>query len=215
MASSACVTSNVTLQAPLRSSVSTDSHRGKGRTIVVANRFSDHRPHRAECGIRKNGYNAEVAKVLCDEPPDRSLAVLLAAELAASGFRVVAPARAEPTTLFVSGVLTQYFTEPKNNYFAGSIETDIGLRLIVESKAGFYASRRFFVKGEEATYFGGQPDLQASSERAVRQMLLATVGAIANLMDQQPVTAVAPTAPPPVPGEAPAPPAAGPTEGVQ
>ena len=190
-----CSFSDVVLQAPLRSSVSTESHRGKGRPIVIAKRFSDNRPRRAECGIKKNGYNSEVAKIRCDESPDHSLAALLAAELATAGFQVIPAARAEPTTLFVSGALTQYFVEPKNNFFGGSYETDIGLRLIVESKAGFYASRRFFVKGDEATYWGSDADLQASNDRAVRQLLLATVGALANLMDQQGVTAAQPAAP--------------------
>jgi hypothetical protein len=177
-----CALTDETINPPRRSEVATGSRRGGNREIVVVAPFGDSRPDSSRCGMKKNGYNVETAKVLCGTAPQYFLPDLLTQELVASGFRVFRKGP-RPGAAMVHGQVVQYFVEPKYNVFSGAIEADIGLTLVVDTPDGFTARRRFYVKGEEGSLWASLEDKQTASDRAVRELLLDTVGAISNLLD--------------------------------
>lgn len=170
--------------------VTTGSRRGEGREVIIKAPFSSGR--RAErCGMKKNGYNKDTANVLCSRPPESTLARLIAQELAASGFRVLTDFKqVGPSTIVLTGKLDQFFVEPKSNFFNATWETDINLFIKATTGSGLVAERRFCVKGEEATVMS-EEDAQRSLDSAVRQLLAAVVGAVANLADRVPSQNVA------------------------
>ncbi|MDB4982244.1 MAG: exported protein of unknown function [Myxococcales bacterium] len=189
-----CAISDVTLMPTLPASVATGSRRGEGREILVFRPFVNQRPQ-ARCGMKKNGYNTESASILCGRDPAFTLADLLVGELAAAGFKVIQdPRSASPSTLVLTGALEQAFLEPKANFSYVTFETDIALHLTVQNAAGLVAQRRFYVKGEEATYFASEDDMQRSFDSAARQLVTNVVGAVANLADRFP-PGIAPPAP--------------------
>jgi hypothetical protein len=199
-----CAINDVTLRPTSPASVATSSRRGEGREVLVFRPFVNQRPQ-TRCGMKKNGYNTESASILCPQDPAFTLADLLIGELAAAGFKVLKdPRAAGPSTLVLTGALEQAFLEPKANFSYVTFETDIALHLTVQTAAGLVAQRRFYVKGEEATYFASEDDMQRSFESAERQLVANVVGAVANLADRFPRAAF-PPATPAVPEEAPAP----------
>jgi hypothetical protein len=196
MATAGCAFTDVTLKRIPAASVATGSKRGEGREVLVFRPFVNQRKE-ARCGMKKNGFNADTASVLCADDPAFALADLLIGELAAAGFKVLAdPLRAGPSTLVLTGALEQVFLEPKTSFVTAAYETDISLHLTVQNAAGLLAQRRFYVKGEEATYFGAEDDMQRSFESASRQLVTNVVGAVANLADRFPPEASAPATPP-------------------
>ncbi len=181
-----CAIPNVTLKPTPAANVVTGSRRGEGREVVLFQPFVNLRKQ-VRCGMKKSGENADIASVICPADPALALAELLAAELTAAGFKVLAdPRQAGPSTLVLTGALEQVFLEPKASYASVTFETDISLHLTVQSAAGLLAQRRFYVKGEEATYFGANDDMQRSFESATRQLVTNVVGAVANLADRYP-----------------------------
>lgn len=137
--------------------------------------------------MKKNGYNAAVASVLCDRQPKVMLADVVAGELRAVGFRVLTDRRqAGSSTIVIAGTLQQLFIEPKLNYFTSVFETDAALTLSARTASGLWAVRTIYVKGEEATVMGSDEDMQLSFDSGVRQLVTAVVGAIANLADRFP-----------------------------
>ncbi|HEY4186844.1 MAG TPA: YajG family lipoprotein [Polyangia bacterium] len=159
--------------------------------------FGDRRSAR-RCGMKKNGYNADTANVLCSSAPNFSLGDLVASELSAAGFKVLSnPNQAGPSTIVLVGTVEQLFVEPKLNYFTSSFETDVALKLSARTATGLLAERRFYVKGEEATVFASEQDMQKSLDSGVRQLVTSVVGAVANLADEvPPVPRVPPPGPP-------------------
>jgi hypothetical protein len=191
--SGACALTDLTLNVPAPAQVTAGTKRGGGREIAVVPAFTDRRPQRHRCGMKKNGYNMDTANIFCATPPYVFLANLLRAELAAAGFRVVSDPRAVGgSTVVISGELQQFFVEPKIGAVTFSPETDIGLKLTATTGTGLYAERRFYVKGEEVSLAGTDGNLQLAYEAAIRQMMRATVDAITNLVDQFPPTPGAP-----------------------
>jgi hypothetical protein len=181
-----CAFGDVTIKKPRSADVATGSHRGEGREIVLVRPFSNQR-REARCGMKKNGYNTDTASVLCDEAPEVFLANLVAAELAAAGFKVRSdPRQAGRSTIVLTGALGQTFLEPKMDYFTTTFETDIALDLTARTASGLVATRRFFVKGNEATSFASQEDMQRALDSGVRELVMGVVGAVANLADQFP-----------------------------
>jgi hypothetical protein len=194
-----CAFGDVTLAQPRRSDVTTGSKRGEGREIAIARPFATRRTeHR--CGMKKNGYNMDTANVFCDGSPEIVLPDLISRELLATGF-VVTRKPPGPSTIVLGGIVEQVFLEPKLDYFSTTFETDIGLTLTAKTATGLSASRRFYVKGEEATFFASLEDMQRSFDSAARQLVTAVVGAVANLADQLPPPA--PAEPPSAPDDAP------------
>jgi hypothetical protein len=211
LALAGCTVSNFTLKRTPAASVATGSRRGEGRELLVFRPFVNQRKQ-ARCGMKKNGYNMVLASVLCAEDPAFALADLVIGELTAAGFKVLTdPRSAGPSTLVLTGALEEVFLEPKAHFFSVAFETDISLHLTVQNAAGLLAQRRFYVKGEEATYFGSDDDMQRSFESASRQLVTNVVGAVANLADQFPPATA--TAAPPAVEEAP--PQSAPTQDAQ
>jgi hypothetical protein len=195
-----CAPTDATVRVPTWRDITTGSHRGEGRRVVVVNPFGSRR-REPRCGMKKNGYNVDIANVNCTVRPEAMLPKLLAEELSSAGFVVLEDSRqADPSTLIVSGVVEQAFLEPKVNFFAVTFETDMGLELTVTTGSGLFAERRFYVKGEEATVWASEPDMQRSFDSGVRQLVAAVVGALDNLADRVPPLAPSPVSPagPPV-----------------
>jgi hypothetical protein len=186
IAAGGCAFGDVSLRAPKVGPVAPGVARGNGREIVLIRPFTDRRDQ-ARCGMKKNGYNSDTASVHCAFAPDHLLADMLAAQLSAAGFVVLSDrTQAKPSTLIITGALHQMFIEPKLNYFTALMEADVALVLHASTPAGFTARRRFYVKGEEATVFAGEEDMQAALASGVRQLLVSVVGAVANLADSVP-----------------------------
>ena len=196
---SGCALTDVTLQPPPQFEVAPGSRRGQGREIVVIRPFKDARPA-SRCGMKKNGYNQESASILCRAPAS-TIADLVAHHLSQAGFRVLDDRRAaSPSAIILTGSLEQLFVEPKNNFFSVEIETDVALRLSASTTYGFSAERRFYVKGDEATFFAADGDMQRSFDAGVRQLVSGVVGAVANLSERlPPPPPVEPFVPPPLP----------------
>jgi hypothetical protein len=151
--------------------------------------------------MKKNTYNSDTANIHCNTSPESSLPRLLADGLTAAGFRVLTNrSQTTPSTLVLTGRLDQMFIEPDSNFFNATWETDIALYLKVTTGTGLLAERTFSVKGEEATFLS-ETDAQKSFNSAVHKLVIAVVGALANLSDRFP-----PSAPPvafePGPGRA-------------
>jgi len=182
---SGCALTDVTLQPPPQFQVAPGSGRGQGREIVVVRPFRDARSA-SRCGMKKNGYNQDSASIFCRAPASM-VADLVAEQLSQAGFRVLRDRRAaSPSAIILTGSLEQLFVEPKNDYFSVEIETDLALRLWATRTDGFSAERRFYVKGDEATFFASEDDLQLSFDAGVRQLVIGVVGAVANLSESLP-----------------------------
>jgi len=199
---SGCALTDFTLQPPPQFEVAAGSRRGHGREIVVVRPFRDARPV-SRCGMKKNGYNQDSASIFCRAPASM-VADLVADQLSQAGFRVLRDRRdASPSTIILSGSLEQLFVEPKNNYFSVEIETDVALRLRATTTYGFSAERLFYVKGDEATFFAAEDDMQLSFDAGVRQLVTGVVGAVANLSERLPpppaFEPLVPPQPPPSP----------------
>jgi hypothetical protein len=191
LALAGCASADIVLKPTPPASVATGSRRGDGREVFVFRPFVNQRKQ-VRCGMKKGGYNTDLGNVLCPADPAFALADLLVGELAAAGFKVlVDPRAAGPSTLVLTGALEQVFLEPKATFSHSTFETDVSLHLTVQNAAGLVAQRRFYVKGEEATYFASEDDMQRSFESAARQLVTNVVGAVANLADRFP-----PAAPP-------------------
>jgi hypothetical protein len=181
-----CAFGDVNVRKPLAQDVATSARRGEGREIVLVRPFANKRPQ-ARCGMKKNGYNMDTANVFCDVPPETFLGDLLARQLAAAGFRVLAdPRAAGPSTIVLTGVVEQLFVEPKADFFYATYETDVALELTAKTGAGLVATRTFYVKGSEATMFAASEDMQSSLDSGVRQLVSGVVGAVTNLADRYP-----------------------------
>ena len=183
-----CALTNVTVESPRQMNIGTDARRGMGRAIVLVTPFRDRRPDTQRCGMKKNGYNMDMANVNCDHGPGAELAQHLATELAAAGFRVFSSQQqAGPTAMILWGDLEQVFVECDNRVFYGAIETDIALNLKVKFPNGTWYERRLYVKGEEDTFLALGGDFQRSYESGVRNILTTAVGAVLNLADHLPM----------------------------
>jgi hypothetical protein len=183
---SGCALTDARLAPPLPKEVATGSRRGAQREIVVLLPFANKRAQ-ARCGMKKNGLGMDTASVRCAEAPEATLGALVVAELSAAGFKVSRDLNAAgPSTLVVSGALEQTFMEPYSNGFTLAFETDLALRLTAWTRTGLIAERRFYVKGEEATYFASEADMDRSYQSAARQLVASVVGAVSNLADRAP-----------------------------
>lgn len=128
-----CAFTQVPLDMPV-SGLATPLRGGNGRQVVVVEPFADQRPEAYRCGMQKNGYNQDTAAAVCRMPPDQWIAELLADELRAAGFAVLAPdAERNPNTLVVDGTLLQLFVEPVPGAWVASCEADEVLGEIVSA----------------------------------------------------------------------------------
>jgi hypothetical protein len=186
LAPAGCAFTEETVRPPQAVDVVTRSNRGGGRTIVVADAFADRRPDRSRCGMKKNGFNSDSAKLVCKGSPDEFLPRLLASELRAAGFRVLSSSGAKlpAADAVISGSIQQYFIEPKVNFFGTVMEADVAVTLAVRLADGRVAERKFFAKGDEPTFVNLLQDGETASAVATRELLASAAGAIANLLDR-------------------------------
>lgn len=183
--SAGCAFTDMTVDMPKPLEPCPGLRRGNGREVMVLGPFSNRRPAR-RCGMKKNGFNSDTANIQCSTSPEAGLSRLLGAELTAAGFKVLkSRSQSTPSTLMLTGRLDQLFIEPASNFFNVTWETDIALYLKVTTATGLVAERTFSVKGEEATFLN-ERDAQKSLDSAVHKLVIAVVGALANLSDQIP-----------------------------
>jgi hypothetical protein len=160
---------------------------GRGREVVVQ-KFIDVRNEQDRCGMKKNGYNADTANVICPEPDlGNWLAWTFASRLKSAGFSVIAPGQQRsPDPLFVEGRIEQLFVEPVLYFFSANIETDLGVQVVARTGSGMTAARIFYVKGTDSAFWGTDGAFQTSFENATQSMLTSMVEAVADLMNRHP-----------------------------
>jgi hypothetical protein len=183
---SACAVRDVPLTLPTKGLEDT-IRGGRGRQVIVTIPFEDGREPK-RCGMRKNEYSVEVASVVCQSDPAVWIALLLADELRASGFDVLAAeAEHRPGALRIDGTLFKLFVEPVIGVWTSSLEADLAVTLRVSTQTGLEAERRFFVKGWKGgvVVLSLQPYLTAT-HRAAQALLDEMVRAIIELMDRHP-----------------------------
>lgn len=197
----ACGLGEINLQPAKVGPLTAGQDRGRGREIVVARSFTDHRPQHG-CGMRKNLVDFGRTDVRCQFDPATELADLVAGQLTAAGFAVGRDVRqVGPDTLILTGAVEQVFVEPQLLFWAVSFEADVALVLSASTPAGFRAQRRFYVKSGEAAFTGEEAAAQRAYASSVRQLLASVVGAVVHLADGAaadtfPTAPTAATAPP-------------------
>jgi hypothetical protein len=192
---SGCATTDVTLTPPA-SGLKTPIPGGNQRQVVVAIPFSDARQITNRCGLQRSGYGDETATAYCEGDPTHWLAAMLAGELEASGFTVLAAEQGgRDSALKIEGVLLKIFAEPVVGAWTTTIETDLSVRLVATSRTGLRAERTFFVKGDRESVVWTQGVFNESLERGARELLGKMVEAILELMKQYPDLGFAPPLP--------------------
>ncbi len=159
---------------------------GNARSVQLLMPFQDRRAEPARCGMLKNTYNMEVRNITCETPPAQFLAELLATELKAAGFNVVTSALPDSQTVVLEGSLLQFFLEPDVSPFYIAPEADIHVLLVARSASGLAASRDFYVKGTDASFFVTGSNYQTASNRAVKEIVTNMVAAVSQLMNRFP-----------------------------
>lgn len=181
--SAGCAFTDMTVDIPGPVQASPGLRRGNGRPVMVLGPFASRR-HEDRCGMKKNGFNSDTANIRCSTSPEAGLPRLLADGLTAAGFKLLTSrSQVTPSTLVLTGRLDQMFIEANSNFFNSTWETDITLRLKVTTGDGLLAERTFAVKGEEATFLS-LSDAQKSFDSAAHKLVIAVVGAVANLSDR-------------------------------
>jgi hypothetical protein len=181
-----CAFTDVQLDMPI-SGLAAPLKGGNGRQVIVAMPFVDQRAQPHRCGMQKNGYNMDTANVVCRSDPTQWIAQLLADELRASGFAVVAadgPRKA--TALRLEGNLLQLFVEPLAGTFSVSCEADLQVRLVATSETGLRAERTFMAKGVWKGFAGIDTPFHDSFKKASDQVVAAMVEAVLELLNRYP-----------------------------
>ena len=182
-----CAFTDVHLDMPI-SGLAEPITGGNGREIIVTIPFNDARTHRERCGMQKNGYNMDTADAICDTAPDEWIAQLLADELRASRFKVLAPNDPHgQAALRIDGDIQKIFIEPVIGMWSGSLETDLQVRLIAITENGLHAERTFFAKGiKKGVIAATRSPFHTSLKRAADELLTEMVEAIFYLMNKYP-----------------------------
>ena len=181
---SACAFTNV--QVDLPEGIGTGVHGGNGRMIYVNIPFSDMRPDKTRCGMQKNGFNMDTASVICSEEPASWIARMLERELRMAGFEVLGGSSERvATAVGVDGALLQLFIEPVV-WSRGEVETDIHVKLALQSNTGFKAERNFYVKGSLPVMDFSSGIFQASVIDATSHILVQMIDAIISIMNRYP-----------------------------
>lgn len=183
---SGCALADVNIKPP-ESGLKTPIPGGKERHVIVTVPFTDAREIKHRCGVQKGGYGNETASAHCQKDPAQWIADFVANELRASGFTVLrSEDGARDTALKLEGVLLKFYVEPVVGFWATTVETDIGVRLVATSRTGLHAERRFFTKGEVTNVIWPQGIFNDSVEDGMRKMLAKIVEAVLELMNRYP-----------------------------
>jgi len=181
-----CALQDVRLKAP-PTGLKTPIPGGNQRQVIVTIPFTDARRMKDRCGVQKGGYGNETAAAHCVDDPAQWLATMLAGELKASGFSVLAgPDGARDSALRVEGVLLKIFAEPVVGFWSTTVETDLHVKLVATSRTGLQAERTFYVKGELTSVIWPQGIFNDSLEAGTRDLLAKMVQAILDLMKAYP-----------------------------
>jgi hypothetical protein len=183
---SACSTTDVKLQPP-PSGLAAPIRGGAQRQVIITAPFADARQITKRCGMQRNGYGDETASAYCEGDPAQWFAALLADELRASGFAVLASEEgARDSALRIDGVLLKIFAEPVIGPWLTAIETDLSVKLVATSRSGLRAERTFFVKGDREAIVWTQGTFNDSLDRGTRELLGKMVEDILELMKRYP-----------------------------
>jgi hypothetical protein len=183
---SGCALTDVNVKPP-STGLKTPFTGGKQRQVVVISPFTDSREIKSRCGVQKGGYGNETAVAVCQAEPAQWLADLLAGELSAAGFTVLASeSAARDTALRLDGVLLKIFAEPVVGFWSTNVESDLNVKLLATSRTGLRAERTFFVKGELRSIIWTQGIFNDSLETGAHELLRAMVEAILDLMNKYP-----------------------------
>jgi hypothetical protein len=186
LALSGCALVDVNVKPP-ESGLETPIAGGNQRQIIVAIPFQDARQSTNRCGVQKGGYGNETAAAVCQGTPAEWIAALLAQELRASGFTVLASDDgARGTALKIEGVLLKIFAEPVVGFWSTTVETDLNVKLVATSKTGLQAERTFFAKGEKTSVIWPQGIFNDSVASGSRDLVSKMVQAIFELMKRYP-----------------------------
>lgn len=181
-----CATIDVNLKQP-PAGLKAPIPGGNQRQVIVTIPFADERQIKDRCGVQKAGYGNETAVAHCVGDPAQWIAAMLAAELKASGFTVLATEEgSHESALKIDGVLLKIFAEPVVGFWSTVIESDLSVRLVATSRTGLRAERTFFAKGDLESVIWTQGLFNDSLERGVRDLLGKMVEAILELMKQYP-----------------------------
>lgn len=184
MGAAACAFTDVPLELP--TTIGTGLSGGDGRQIVVVHPFRDERAdQRNRCGMQKNGYGMDTASAICSEDPAGWLAKLLATELQAAGFAVVEQA-SKPSAVTINGALLKIFVEPVAGFTTVALESDLEVKLLLESESGLEAERTFFVKGSASSMASGAGSFQRSLDDGAQRLVKDMVAAVLSLMNRYP-----------------------------
>jgi hypothetical protein len=185
---SGCALTDLSLRPPAERPAQARGSLGRGRLVALDLVWSDGRPQPGRCGTKKNGYNIQTADIFCQAEPASHLAYLLAQELTALGFVVVAadagPLR--PGTLRIDGELNQFFVEPHIGAFTVTPEVDVEVRLVASSGHGLLASRNFYVKAADENLAATDGTYQDVYEQALQLIVQRLVAAVIDLSDRYP-----------------------------
>jgi hypothetical protein len=183
---SGCSTTDVKLQRPA-SGLTTPIPGGAQRQVIIAMPFADARRITNRCGLQRNGYGDETARAYCEGDPAQWIATLLADELRASGFTVLASEEgARDSALKIDGVLLKIFAEPVIGPWLTAIETDLSVKLVATSRTGLRAERTFFVKGDRESIVWTEGTFNDSLKRGTGELLGKMVEEILELMKRYP-----------------------------
>jgi hypothetical protein len=181
-----CALVNVNVKPP-ESGLETPIPGGNQRQIIVTIPFQDARQSMSRCGVQKGGYGNETADAVCQGNPADWIATLLARELEASGFTVLASEEgARDSALKIEGILLKIFVEPVVGFWSTTVESDFNVKLVATSKTGVHAERTFFSKGELTSIIWPQGIFNDSVRRGTRDLLSKMVQAILELMKRYP-----------------------------
>lgn len=184
---SGCAFTDVQLDMPI-SGLEQRITGGNDREVIVSVPFNDTRAHKERCGMQKNGYNMDTANAICSIPPGEWIAQLLADELRASRFKVLAPnAPHGRAALKIEGDVQKLFVEPVIGMWSGSLETDLQVKLTATTETGLRAERTFFAKGiKKGVIAATRTPFHTSLKRAADELLTEMVEAVFYLMNKYP-----------------------------
>ena len=182
---SGCAFTNYTLHLP--EGIGAGLHGGEGRKIYVNIPFADMRPDQSRCGMQKNGYNMDTASGTCSQEPAAWLAKILARELRAAGFEILAQSEGSIVdAVHVEGQLLQVFVEPVIGFWTIEAEADVHVKLVLQSDSGFKAERNFYIKASHTSLLATPELMQGAMSEAVTQTVVQMVAAIVSIMDRYP-----------------------------
>ncbi len=166
--------------------VATAATGGAGREVIVFP-VQDERDDSKRCGVKRNGFEAETADVLCEPEPSQWLGELVLRALDRAGFKVVttqSAKSADPLRLHVK--LKHLFIDQVNGVLSVALVTDAHVVIEANTQTGLSAERSFFAKSEKDVLGVVDSGLQASMDQAVEQLADEMVTALIGLNARYP-----------------------------